>query len=187
MKKLIYAIVLLGVVLASCSSPKYTYHFDHYNYKSGKANKGDDKIVEASGQTEVFPEPVNEQTLLATNSEAGIVTADINTGYHETPGIREAQKINETTAIPALTRAEKRELRKEAVKSIKEYAKAVKAGDTDKADKMAKAMDADLRWAAIFGAVGIVSLIIGGDVFWIIGAAALIVATVFLVRYLIRQ
>ena len=181
MKKLNYAIVLLAVVLASCSSPKYTYHFDHYNYNGEKAKKGSDHTVETIQQTDVFPAPINEQSLLALNSETGVASNDIPIAYHENKG------IHETTATPAMTRAEKRELRKEAVKSIKEYAKAVKAGDTDKADKMAKAMDADLRWAAIFGAVGIVSLIIGGDVFWIIGAAALIVATVFLVRYLIRQ
>lgn len=179
MKYLFYAIILL--FLASCSSPKYTYHFDHYDYKNANAHKAVEGLSETNKETEVFPAPVNEQSLLATTSEHVVIPDNSKSDYRET------RVTGETTAPRSMTREEKRELRKEAVKSVKEYVKAVKSGDTDKAEKMSKAMDADLRWAAIFGAVGIVSLIIGGDVFWVIGAAALIVATVFLVRYLIRQ
>jgi hypothetical protein len=50
-------------------------------------------------------------------------------------------------------------------------------------------MDNDLKLAAIFGAVGIVGLMLGGatDVFWIIGGIALLVGVVFLVKWLVRQ
>lgn len=48
-------------------------------------------------------------------------------------------------------------------------------------------MDNDLKLAAIFGAVGIVALIISGDVFYIIGGIALIIGVVFFVKWLVRQ
>jgi hypothetical protein len=48
-------------------------------------------------------------------------------------------------------------------------------------------MDPDLKLAAIFGSIGVVALIIGGDVFAIIGGIAMIVGLVFFVRWLVRQ
>src|SRR5690606_39816577 len=74
-----------------------------------------------------------------------------------------------------MSRAERKEFRKEAKALIKTYIKAKKEGDEVKAAQAAQAMDHDLKMAAIFGAVGIVALIIGGDVFWIIGGIALII------------
>jgi hypothetical protein len=48
-------------------------------------------------------------------------------------------------------------------------------------------MGQDMKLAAIFGAVGIVLLIIGGDVLTIIGAVALLVGLYFFIRWLIHQ
>jgi hypothetical protein len=70
---------------------------------------------------------------------------------------------------------------------VKTYIKAKKSGDEVKAAEAAAAMDHDLKLAAIFGAVGIVALIIGGDVFWVIGGIALIIGVVFFVLWLSRQ
>ncbi len=53
--------------------------------------------------------------------------------------------------------------------------------------KRQKALDKDLKLAAIFGAVGIVALLIGGDVFWVIGGIALLIGVVFFVMWLARQ
>ncbi len=47
--------------------------------------------------------------------------------------------------------------------------------------------DEDLKLATIFGAVGITGLIIGGNVFNIIGAIALVIGVVFFVKWIIRQ
>ena len=158
------------IVLASCSSPKYTYHFDRYDYNKGKQQKV------SQADFEVSPISVNDQTLLA-STDAHVVLLP------ETPSV----PADVTSNHNSLTKTEKKEVRKEAVKSVKEYVKAVKAGEKEKAEQMAKAMDSDLRWAAIFGAIGITALIIGGDVFYIIGGIAMIVAVVFLVKWLIRQ
>jgi hypothetical protein len=47
-------------------------------------------------------------------------------------------------------------------------------------------MDHDLKLAAIFGAVGIVGLLITG-VFYYIGAIMLLIGAFFLVKWIIRQ
>jgi predicted deacylase len=86
-----------------------------------------------------------------------------------------------------MSRAERKEFRKEAKALIKAYIQAKKSGDEVKATEAVMAMDQDLKMAAIFGAVGIVALIIGGDVFWIIGGIALIIGVVFFVLWLSRQ
>src|SRR5690606_8941765 len=91
------------------------------------------------------------------------------------------------TSYKEMSRAERKEFRKEAKALVKTYIKAKKAGDEVKAAAAAQAMDHDLKMAAIFGAVGIVALIIGGDVFWIIGGIALIIGVVFFVLWLSRQ
>lgn len=176
MRNLLFLLAL--VTLASCSSPKYTYHFDKYDYSNGKSkNAAKSEVDGVLRSAEVAPITASEQTLLA--SAADEVT------YLPTEQVLLSDNTDRKFTV--LTKEEKREIRKEAVKSIKEYVKAVKAGDNDKANEMAKGMDSDLRWAAIFGAAGIVSLIIGGDVFYIIGAVALIVGVVFFIKWLTRQ
>jgi hypothetical protein len=70
---------------------------------------------------------------------------------------------------------------------MKTYIKATKSGDKVKAAESASAMVHYLNLASIFGAVGIVALIFGGYVFWIIGGIAIIIGVVFFVMCLVRQ
>src|SRR5688572_302772 len=64
---------LIGLVLlvAACSSPKYTYHFDHYDYNSGKKKSlpADQQLATES------PLHLNEETLVASASEEPVVLA----------------------------------------------------------------------------------------------------------------
>lgn len=165
-------------LLASCSSPKYAYHFDHYDYNSGKKQKVTNSEV-SKYQVEEVSFAIQDEELLASTTTETIYLAEVKEGT----SIPNSLVKNSST----LTKGEKRELKKEAVKSIKSYVKAVKAGDHDKASEMAKAMDKDLKFAAIFGAVGIVAAIIGGDVFWVISAVAWIIAVIFFIKWLVRQ
>lgn len=177
MKKFILFISVLGV-LASCSSPKYAYHFDTYDYNSSAKQKPVNPDVHSQpGQVVAAPD---QQTLTATISEDLYSISE----FSETPAIPE----NDAAATYAnLSKAEKKEFRKETVKAVKEYVKAVKSGDSDKANEMAKAMDSNLRWAAIFGVIGFAGLLIGGDVFGLIGGIAIIIAAVFLVLYFVNK
>lgn len=182
MKK--FALYLVAVVLlASCSAPKYAYHFDHYDYNAGKRKAESNQQLTSQTQAEEFiinEEPLklnlNEETLVASADEQKVYLAE-----------NESKPVETAKSYKEMTKSEKKEFRKDAQKLMKTYIKAKKSGDDEGAAEAAKAMDKDLRFAAIFGAVGIVSLLIGGDVFYIIGAIALIIGVVFFVMWLTRQ
>ena len=84
-----------------------------------------------------------------------------------------------------MTKEERKELRAELKSVIKTQKMNKKMGV--ESVSATKAMDNDLKLAAVFGAVGIVALIISGQVFYIIGGIALIIGVVFFVKWLVRQ
>jgi hypothetical protein len=167
-------LLLAIVVLASCSGPKYAYYFDHQNYNAGK------KQTQPQGQVSVQPEAsplaVDPQALVASTSENPVVLTEVSA---------EPVAVKKVTYMQ-MTKAEKKAFRKELGKQIKSYVAEKKKMNSVEAAK-AGSMDHDLKLAAIFGAVGIVGLIIGGDVFWIIGGIALLIGIVFFVKWIIRQ
>lgn len=172
-----FLLMIASAVFASCSTPKYTYYFDHQDYHAGKKQKASETVVVAD-EVEKFsnedPLRLDPSTLIASTEENVVVLS-------ETKSETAAKSYKE------MTKAEKKEFRKEAKTLMKTYIKAKKSGDEIKAAEAAAAMDHDLKLAAIFGAVGIVALIIGGDVFWVIGGIALIIGVVFFVLWLSRQ
>lgn len=157
-----------GIVLfVSCSTPKFASQPTHGN-----------GIEYAHTGEPVVPFPIDETTLVASISDEHLYLATVS----------DAIAAPVTTSKPVtLTREEKKELRKEAVKQIKAYTKAIKEGDNVLAAELKQGLDNDLKFAAIFGAVGITAMIIGGDVFYVIGGIALIIGVVFFVKWLIRQ
>jgi uncharacterized membrane protein len=158
--------VLSLALLAACSAPKYTYNFDHYNYNAGKKKSTVAKEVVAMQGPEVIQ--ANE---LVASAEALTVV----------PEKTEVKSEVRKTYVQ-MTKSERKDLRIQLKSEIKKHIKEKKDA------KHATAIgDRDLKLAAIFGAVGIVGLIIGGDVFYIIGAIALIIGVVFFVKWLVRQ
>lgn len=186
-----YLIPLAAIFMAACSPQKYAYHFDKFDYNSGK-NSASGEF--AAGADQVLPEaPLFSEDPLAVHSETLTASTD-NSKITLPPSTAavEPQDVAVAEESPArsykeMSRSERKEFRKEAKALIKTYIKAKKEGDEVKAAQAAQAMDHDLKMAAIFGAVGIVALIIGGDVFWIIGGIALIIGVVFFVLWLSRQ
>jgi ribosomal protein S20 len=182
MRKYLLPVIAIAV-LASCSAPKYAYHFDHYDYNSGK-NKSAVAATQTPAESQVIAEAsplaIQEETLVATADEKAVVVAEPSTALA-------AQKEAAMKKYGAMSKAERKAFRKEAKTQVKAYIKAVKSGDKEQVAKAAQRMDHDLKLAAIFGAVGIVSLLIGGDVFWVIGGIALIIGVVFFVMWLTRQ
>jgi hypothetical protein len=162
-------LLLAIVVLASCSGPKYAYYFDHQNYNAGK------KQAQGSVQSELSPLAIDSQSLVASTGESPVVVAEVPA---------EPVAVKKVTYMQ-MTKAEKKAFRKELGKEMKGFVAARKKMNSVEAAKAG--MDHDLRLAAIFGAVGIVGLIIGGDVFWIIGGIALLIGVVFFVKWVIRQ
>jgi hypothetical protein len=160
-------LVCVAALFTSCSSPKF----------ASRPGQDNEQLTAFATEPSV-PLPLDESTLVASVSDEAFYPAP-------TPTI---VPVPLTASKPlTLTREERKEVRKEAVKQLKAYAKAVKEGDKALATELKQGMDNDLKMAAIFGAVGIVSLIIGGDVFYVIGAVALIVGVVFFVKWLMRQ
>ena len=84
-----------------------------------------------------------------------------------------------------MTQAERKELRQNLRSALKASLASSKL--SPESLKASQGMDPDLKLAAIFGSIGVVTLIIGGDVFAIIGGIAMIVGLVFFVRWLVRQ
>jgi len=159
--------LLAIVVLASCSAPKYALMYDHHY--------GADKKQSVAAK-EVSPLAINSQELVAsTSSEPAILAPSESTGV-----------MVEKTYLQ-MTKLERKALRTHLRSEIKSYVSAKKADTTQGIHHTAGGMDNDLKLAAIFGAVGIVGLIIGGNVFNIIGGIALLIGVVFFVKWLIRQ
>lgn len=183
-----YLIPLAAVFMVACSSQKYAYNFDQFDYQAGKHGSSA-TLVERSVAAPPEVSGIKEGPLRL-HSETLVASARSNV-IIPPPSHRE-ESLSSETESPArsykdMSRAERKAFRKEAKALIKTYIKAKKSGDEVKAAEAAQAMDHDLKMAAIFGAVGIVALIIGGDVFWIIGGIALIIGVVFFVLWLSRQ
>lgn len=172
MKKYL-SLVTTILLLASCSSPKYTYNFDYYDYNSGKKIKTQEVLA--------FQQPAQESVLTIDES---ILVASAN----ET-------EVNIAKPAPVMTKAEaesvfrsmSKEERKELKREVKKYVKEAKKSNTVKSENAAKSLSGDVKLAAIFGAVGLVLLIIGGNVLSVLGAVALLIGLYFFIRYLSRQ
>ncbi|MBL7859453.1 MAG: hypothetical protein JNM57_17300 [Cyclobacteriaceae bacterium] len=170
-------LVIAVAMMASCSAPKYAYHFDHYDYNSGKKNKGE-SLTALPGQHEnVFA--VDQETMVASADEKLMVIA-------ENPvSTREAA----SKTYKGMSKTERKEFRKELKEDMKNYSKALKSGDHVAAAAATKAMDHDLKLAIIFGAVGVTLNLFGGvnSVFWILGVIAIVIGVVFFIKWISRQ
>jgi hypothetical protein len=179
---LICALAAIG--LASCSSPKYTYNFDHYDYAAGKRKKAETPVVEVAPTEAPTPVQSDDQSVLTADaSDAPVVIKQ--------SGVNAKSESSSLKSYKEMNRTEKKEFRKELKNEFKKYVQSVKKGERIDAAGQNRngALDPDVKMAIIFGAVGIVLLILGGvsEVFTILGAIALLVGVYFLIKWLIRQ
>lgn len=182
---------LLAVLfIASCSSPKYTYNFDHYNYNSGK------KQLSSSPSEETGPFTLPAESVTASASSLPVVVSETPAAEKHVPASTKTKQYipDETPSVltrnyKAMSREERKEFRKELKKEIKTYAKAIRKGDHVAATQANGNLDEDLRMAIIFGAIGLVLTLFGGvsEAFWILGVIGIIIGVYFLIRWLVRQ
>jgi preprotein translocase subunit SecF len=172
MKKYILLLASIAMLVA-CSSPKYTYNFDYYDYNSGKKKKMAQEVSVVEIPEVKSLVTVDEGTLVASARETEVYIAK------HAPVISKEEAV---ARINSMSKEEKRELKREVKKIVKEGKKenTVKGNAT-------KALENDVKLAAIFGTVGIVLLIIGGDVLYVLGAIGLLVGLYFFIRWLIHQ
>ncbi len=169
MKKYILLLAPIAM-LAACSTPRYTYNFDYYDYNSGKKKIAPQAAIVTTQKSEVM---MDEETMVASANENDVYIAKA------APVI---SKEEVAARINSLSKEEKKELKREVKKAVKESKK-----ENSVTGSGAKALENDVKLAAIFGAAGIVLLIIGGDVLYVLGAIALLVGLYFFIRWLIHQ
>ena len=162
---------------AACSAPKMAYKFDYHDYNAGRKAKD----LKEEVATNPGPLPVQPESMLAMEPVKDEPATSIES-------IEKPAVVANGKSYDDMSKKERRELRRELKKEIKN----IKSKKNDSKDNVSsvestKAIDRDLKLAAIFGAVGIVALIINGTVFYIIGGVALIIGIVFFVKWLIRQ
>lgn len=167
--KINISVLLAVVVLASCSTPKYSYYFDQQNHNSGK------KQAVAAKEMSVLA--VDPQMLVASTTTQPIVLTEKPVASNVNPEVKKTYL--------QMNSSERKAVRHQIKKDIKTYVASKKKSDSAQATQAG--MDNDLKLAIIFGAIGIVSFLIGGSVFQVIGGIALIIGVVFFVKWIIRQ
>src|SRR6478609_4351910 len=181
-RKLLYLLSI--ALLASCSAPKYTYNFGHYDYNAGKRKVTSTETSEVKNVEATTPEALAAPAELTASVETPQGTTEI-TEPSTLPDVQTSLGAN----YKQMSKIERKEFRKEVIHAAKSYSKAIRKGDHVAAEKAVQAMVHDLRMAVIFGAIGLgLSLFAGvNDIFWIAGTIAFIIAIVFLVKWIIRQ
>jgi PBP1b-binding outer membrane lipoprotein LpoB len=169
MKKILYVLVI-AIVASACSGPKYTASFNSYD------KHVNNQVAAKSEAIVITPAPAAkpEQFLASTSSTPAVLKSDVP-----------KEEVRKTYI--QMTKTERKALRTDLRSDIKTYVKEQKKNMGIESTKATSAMDNDLKLASIFGAVGIVAMFIGGDVFYIVGAIALLVGVVFFVKWLVRQ
>lgn len=169
--------MLLGaaIFLTACSSPKYVYHFDHYDYNSGK------KVEESIKEIKVEESPllIDQETAVASSSHEHIVT-DSENKTASTSAISAVAKKYKT-----MSKSERKEFRKELKKEIKNYKKEVRNGEGVASVGATKVFDTIVALAIVFGGAGIVLIMLAGisNVFWVLGAISLVIGAFFFVKW----
>ena len=183
MKK--YVLLIASVLLfAACSSPKYAYYFDHYDYNSGKKKleTPNTRLAETILATpEMSPLQINEEAVTA--SAASRIKKVENA-----PAIVKEKALLEKK-YSSLSKTEKKEFRKEIKSIVKKAIKAKKSGESIDSILESQAMDHDLKMALIFT---IVAIILGAfygqnSVFGILSLISIVIAIVFFIQWIARQ
>lgn len=183
MKK--YLLLISSVLLfAACSPPKYTYYFDHYDYNSGKKKAEAERAMLAQ---KMLSSP--EISPLQINQDAATASAEKRITQTENVDVVAAQRALFEKKYSSMTRAEKKDFRKELKSEVKKIVKAKKSGESITAVSATKALDYDLKMALIFGIVGILLSAFGGvnPVFWILGVISAVIGVVFLIKWIAEQ
>ncbi|HEY9048211.1 MAG TPA: hypothetical protein VIN08_20030 [Ohtaekwangia sp.] len=208
-------LVLAGAVLMlwACSSPRYTYNFDYYDYNSGRTHR-------TKAQQKQFTDDANplvlEERMLVASAAPVILTKedlsveDVKTSKASATSNSRVVKAKNTASTLAekkistaekehaalaakkyreLSKTQRKEFRQEFRRQFKQYVVAKRSRDHIAAANATGGLDYDLKMAIIFGAVGLTLSLFGGinEAFWVLGVISIVVGVVFLVKWLVRQ
>jgi hypothetical protein len=158
--------------LAACSGSKYTASFpprasNYYAVENSKSSKRE-PLAAAPTQHDAL------QLEASTQSTPSLSLLEVKKDFR-----------NKYVKLSTPERKEVRQLLRKEIKTIsKNQNKEMSVSSTK-----AAGLDQNLKLAAIFGAVGIVGLLLGtaGQFFVVIGAISLIIGVVFFVKWLLTQ
>lgn len=178
------------LMMAACSTPKYTYHFDRFDYNSGKKKTTSiETSAMATTSNQEIPsleiEPVGDVSPLVIDKKALVASADVTT-----PAPPQTTRLEEfKQQYSEMSKRERRAFRKSLKAEVKAFVK--NKGKIDNGDTVGKTkqMDSDLRLAIIFGAIALTLSFFGGvnSVFWVVSVVSLVIAVVFFIKWLVRQ
>jgi hypothetical protein len=172
--------MLLGaaLLLTACSSPKYAYHFDHYDY--------------ASGKKPTTPSPavvLTEQSPLKITPDAVMASSDIKIvefGDSKDKKSSSAAKVL-TKEYKAMSKSDRKEFRSQLKKEIKNYVKLKELGKKDDGGslKATQAFDTIVALALVFGVAGIVLTVLAStsNVLWVLGAICIVIGAGLFVKW----
>jgi hypothetical protein len=180
-------ILLLAVgvlLLAACSSPKYAYYFDHYDYNSGKKKSPAIDVASNLKTTEMV-----ESNPLLLDQQNVVASAEVKTTAKSVTPSRQTQTSLLSKKYGSLSKVEKKAFRAEVKNAIKDYKKLKKDLKDGNSVKETQVMDYNLKMAIIFGAVALTLSFFGGvnSVFWILSVVALVVGVVFFIKWIAEQ
>jgi hypothetical protein len=163
------------IFLTACSSPKYVYHFDHYDYNSGKKL---DAPIEAL--IDVDPLTLDEKTLVVSSTVEPVAIAEKKeTTYASVKDVAEKFKT--------MSKQEKKEFRKELRKELLNYSKknVLKKNEGVDGVEATQKFDTLVTLAIVFGGAGIVLIMLANisNAFWVVGAISLVVGAFFFVKW----
>lgn len=169
-------LIVAAIFLTACSSPKYVYHFDQYDYSIGKKTEAQTANLENVES----PLKIENESLVATTGVQPVITkAPLEGGSKET-----AKSISEK--YRAMSKTEKKEFKKELKKDLKSLVKRdIKKGDNVESVNRTKVFDTLVALSIVFGAAGIVLITLANisNAFWIIGAVSLAIGAVLFVKW----
>ena len=172
--------MLLGaaILFTACSSPKYAYHFDHYDYFSGKKPATASPVL-----------VIEEESPLQISSTTVVASAD-----NKTVAIRDKKEKKSFTTAEVLTKeytsmskADRKVFRSQIKKEIKNYVKLkeVRQKDNGASIEATKAFDTTVALALVFGIAGIVLTVLAStsNVLWLLGAICIVIGAGLFVKW----
>lgn len=172
--KFLHLLAIVVIFLAGCSSPKYAYHFDRYDYNSGR-----------KGETVIAETPIVSSPLVITHDD--VMTADLKSVpapvAENAPAQDDVKAARET--YKAMSKDERKAFRKAVISEIKKVRKDVKKSEGVESTKATQRFDTLSALAIIFGGAGIVLIMLANisNVFWVVGAISLAIGAFFFVKW----
>lgn len=145
MKKLIYSLLGVAMLIGCAAPPKYNYHFGHYKYES-KAKSA----VAANEAVATTEESAKSEPVAYASTENTVVVEPTASATTVAPVVKVAPSKN---VVSEMTRAEKKAAKQEVKAHVKAFKKEIKQGNSRKAEGKSQIIAAIL--AFVVGGLGI--------------------------------